>query len=29
MRKTYGAVIPDKEAAEIVDYLTAAYGKAT
>ena len=29
MRKAYGAAIPDKEAAEIVDYLTAAYGKPT
>jgi mono/diheme cytochrome c family protein len=28
MRKAYGAPIPDKDAAEIVDYLTATYGKA-
>ena len=27
MRKAYGAAIPDKDAGEIVDYLTAAYGK--
>ena len=27
MRKAYGAAIPDQEAAEIVDYLTATYGK--
>jgi cytochrome c5 len=27
MRKAYGASIPDKDAGEIVDYLTAAYGR--
>ena len=27
MRKAFGAPIPDKDAAEIVDYLTATYGK--
>jgi len=29
MRKAYGAMIPDKDAGEIVDYLTAVYGKST
>ncbi|MEO7038617.1 MAG: cytochrome c [Candidatus Elarobacter sp.] len=29
MRKVYGATIPDKDAGEIVDYLTAVYGKTT
>jgi mono/diheme cytochrome c family protein len=27
MRKAFGAMIPDQDAAQIVDYLTATYGK--